>query len=625
MSNKASLDIFQARTVTPHELLGRIGTHMPDKTSRLLEVPTFQRPYRWEEEQISAFCDDIFSFYTEYRNALAGTGPRPTYFLGPIMLKPEQNKTIILDGQQRLTTISLALIALAIKAIKAAIEAAKEAMGLAAKHHPDKESGKLNKESRELLFLARDLWRDYLTLDQSEGSLKPALKLNAEDDGFYRELLSNLQKMILEADESNGPGAPNEFQFPQPRRESHRLMQSALSTLLSRTQSILNQLGQEEKDSYKKFEYLRHELRNLSEFLTRGLIFIEINAENEVDAYRVFETLNDRGLRLSSEDLIRLHLLQLAKDEEQRQEIVREWERITRSLEDNRLKTEDFLRHQRISRKGDIKRKPLVKEVKEVATTLGALEFTRSQLLPDFELYIEINNPSKESFGEAFLNLKRFIDMGEKRGIALPILLSAARKFKPNTAHFRDLTWELLRLYISYLILAKKDPSQFESEVFALAAQIQEAEKSAQEVIKKLRENFKITKQELLQAVDKPIRLKKSTAKVILTLIAEKDTKAEALNTASLEHIIPQKGWKTRYTDDLEDYIWHLGNLTLIEPKLNKSAGSKSFEEKVKIYRQSEITMTKEIAQWEQWGRDQIIERARKLAEKLADILMLPS
>ena len=72
------------------------------------EVPDFQRAYSWEAEQINQLVDDIF---------VSSAGDELPYFLGSIVLASGENssdstRSRILDGQQRLTTLSLLIAAL---------------------------------------------------------------------------------------------------------------------------------------------------------------------------------------------------------------------------------------------------------------------------------------------------------------------------------------------------------------------------------------------------------------------------------------------------------------------------------------------------------------------------------
>lgn len=582
----SNLEVFHSRTVTPHELLGRIGQHMPDKASRLLAVPDFQRPYRWEEEHVTDFVNDIIAFYKEqYRGArTSAKSQHPVYFLGPIVLMPEpqNNRTTILDGQQRLTTISLALAAL---------------RDLAFEFY-ENFSGQTIRDS--LRDVARDIERDHLFLEEIDpNNLHPALKLNLEDNLFY------LNRFILRNNSSR--------ESPKAERESHKRLLKAYQKLSDSFKEILS--------NFSSSSDLLQEIRYLRDLLTRGLILVEITVREEADAYTVFQTLNNRGLRLSAEDLIRLLLISRSP-EDQRQNVAFKWAELTSSLEDD-VDIEVFLRHQRISRIGDIKRNSLVKEYEtELAKpTVSVLDFL-SELSNDAEMYLSLLSASSKEFGEAATPLKRLLNLGGENRV-LPFLLAATRKFGGNTREFRQLVEELLRLSIGYLILAKKDSARFEWKLFSLAPKIQEAA-GIQDIIVELRNSFTVSLRELIQAVEGPNPLKKKQAKILLELLSEEDVSAKVLREASLEHIAPKEDKGGFYPPDVKDYIWHLGNLTLLEKDKNKSAQSKRFEEKRHIYATSQFSITRELSNLEEWSRKEIIERAKDLVRKLGGKLGLP-
>ena len=80
-------------------------------------VPPFQRRYSWKEDQISQLIDDVFE---------ASPNDELPYFLGSIVLASSDDagdnskRSLVLDGQQRLTTISLMIAVLIQKMGKAA-------------------------------------------------------------------------------------------------------------------------------------------------------------------------------------------------------------------------------------------------------------------------------------------------------------------------------------------------------------------------------------------------------------------------------------------------------------------------------------------------------------------------
>ena len=69
-------------------------------------IPSYQRGYRWNEQQIKDLLTDIDNFTSkEVPNSQETTW----YCLQPIVVKAKDNQWEVIDGQQRLTTIYLIL------------------------------------------------------------------------------------------------------------------------------------------------------------------------------------------------------------------------------------------------------------------------------------------------------------------------------------------------------------------------------------------------------------------------------------------------------------------------------------------------------------------------------------
>ena len=71
-----------------------------DLENKKFLIPSYQRGYRWDNE-VNALLDDIRDF-TNYKKS-----DNDFYSLQPIVVKKDENKYIVIDGQQRLTTIFL--------------------------------------------------------------------------------------------------------------------------------------------------------------------------------------------------------------------------------------------------------------------------------------------------------------------------------------------------------------------------------------------------------------------------------------------------------------------------------------------------------------------------------------
>ena len=76
-------------------------------------IEYYQREYRWGEEQIVELLTDLEEkFFEDYENNHQRTNVKnyPPYFLGSIILVDKDTQTFVIDGQQRLTSLTLLLI-----------------------------------------------------------------------------------------------------------------------------------------------------------------------------------------------------------------------------------------------------------------------------------------------------------------------------------------------------------------------------------------------------------------------------------------------------------------------------------------------------------------------------------
>ena len=233
----------------------------PKSLRQLLEntrytIHYYQREYRWGAKQIDDLIDDLTTEFLEYyrpgdpRIAVRNYG---SYFMGPIVLADSENA--IIDGQQRLTTMTLLMIYL---------------------DHRLQTAG----QSSDLL--------KHMIYQEAYG--ERTFNIDDEDRKACIEALLNQQ----EIDES----AANET----------------------------------EKNIYRAYQYIEEEafptdtindgmLLHFCDWLTEKVVFIEIVAATEQDAHKVFVTMNDRGLRLTSTEMLKGYLLSEVREDDTREEL----------------------------------------------------------------------------------------------------------------------------------------------------------------------------------------------------------------------------------------------------------------------------------------------------------------
>lgn len=346
---------------------------------------------------------------------------------------------------------------------------------------------------------------------------------------------------------------------------------------------------------------------------------VVVSSSDEDNASNVFETLNDRGISLSTPDLLRNLVLRRAASDAQREEIIEAWRTVFEIEED--VKIDDFLRHYWISRNGDIKSRKLYHEMKGVITEqdIASLPFSQDLELSSITYrQIVSANDDDPKIREQLIAIKM---IGAKA--LLPAVLSAYA-FGDAVARL-DFLRELVSVYVRYAVVSGLELSSLEDVVYALAkdlsgtgnflvAKAALAEiKPSNEAFAKRFATFQITRRESQRYMLYEIEnFERRSAK-----------KTEELQLAGpdkvhVEHIYAQKP-ETRLPDH-QDLVNRFGNLTLLDAKLNQTIQNGLFAAKKPAYDKSEVLLTKELLGYGDWSRESIEDRQQKLAAKAVAI-----
>ena len=210
-------------------------------------VPAFQRDYSWGPDEWDDLWQDLV--------ALSDEGSEPVHYMGYLVLQSADNKDFeIIDGQQRMTTLSLLVLA-----------ALSHLRGLA-----DSENQQ-DPENRR----AEQLRASYIGyLDPVTLVPRSKLTLNRHNDRYYQSCLVPLEPLPA-----------------QGLNASERLLRRAFLWFGERLQFRVGGDG----TAVARF---------VDEAVDK-LLFTVITVADELNAFTVFETLNARGVRLSSTDLLK--------------------------------------------------------------------------------------------------------------------------------------------------------------------------------------------------------------------------------------------------------------------------------------------------------------------------------
>lgn len=423
--------------------------------------------------------------------------------------------------------------------------------------------------------------------------------LNETDDAFYQDYLVQLRPPY------NPRGLP----------KSNRLLWECFRYYQTRLEDI---------DAFTSEGAALAEL--LSETIARQLMFILITVEDEINAYTVFETLNARGLELTTADLLKNYLFSRIKVGSDLEALQRRWRSLIATVRQERFP--EFLRYHLLCEQPKIRSERLFKLVRERATTPEKVFALMDALEGRAELFAALSDPNHGYWAE-LADAKRYIrelNLFRVRQMT-PLLFAAWEKFSKD-----DFT-RLLRLVsvisFRYSVVSSLNTNTLEPLYHQAAkAVLTGAATNPGQLFETLRpiyvDDGKFEQDFALLSLGSTGQHKK-LAKYILARF-EQDFSGRACDPdtdpASIEHILPENphdDWNQQFHRELwESAVYRLGNLTLLEPALNRQVGNSSYADKAKAYGQSRYTLTKRAAEYapEIWNLDLLDQRQSELAHR---------
>lgn len=515
-------------------------------------VPNFQRSYKWGNKQIT----DFFSAIDQND---------PGYFIGNIVgvlgNKKEEERLVIVDGQQRITTITLMLVALR--------DCASRVL--------DEEGAK--SDSENIINWISDYLKDRDKRERKDFSVLKARKQT------YNDVLSALvdgKTLDVKCDKAQDA-------YLKSYRTLRELVNNKVGSSLSRVEELV--------DKVLKLE----------------VVAIVLNSDKEV--FDAFDGLNSKGLGLSTSDQIKNYLFSHAEKLGCLDEVEQKWDDMETDFEKTNPEIiTKFLRHLWISEYKYVSGKDLYdvlkKEIdnqKNVKTTIAYCEkivkYSKYYLgikFKDFSHYLDNIDPTPR---KVLYNFK-FLDNQQVYEILLALYKKSQddRTFKPK--YFRDISEKLWNfcLRTKYLVI---NPSVYERK-FADYCKIVRDTKSL-EVCDKSKDFFeelrRLTKDREQFVDNMAEELGYDSDKILVEHLLQKVIEAKEKNTITLkeksvEHILPQEPKLWGYTKkDIKDYVHNLGNLTLLHPEDNQKAENKKMQDKCsQIYDKSHFRFNKEIS-----------------------------
>ena len=553
--------LFDTRTVNYQELIGH---------GRAYCVPPYQSDYSWRQEQ----WEDVWTDIAEMRDE-----GDERHYMGALVVEARSDRRfVVIDGQQRFATLSVLTLAV--------IEALQR---LAADGVQPEENRTRASELRKR-FIGE---KDPASLVESS-----RLNLNETDDGFYQDYLVQLRK----------PGNPRG---------------------LVRSNQLL----------WKCFQYFRKKIREvesfgrdgtalarlISETVARRLIFILITVDDALNAYTVFETLNARGLELTTTDLLKNYLFAKASSAD-RPSMLRRWQRIATTV--GQQNVPHLLRYHMLCEEPKVRSRRLFKLVRgryrsprEVYELLEVLEKRA-------ELFAAVKDPSHGYWAKLHEARPYINELGVFRVTQMMPLLFAAWEEWPPGEFVRTLKLVCV-LAFRYSVVSRQNPNDLESAYHRAGKAVKDGTARGPRDLFKVLEPIYVSDEQTatdFTFLSIPTRgPRKRLAKFILARL-EEDRSGSACDPdtdpGTIEHILPENPgpeWEDEFPVGTQDAtVNRLGNLTLLEASRNRQIGNAGYGEKVAAYRESGYALTRAIAEMapEEWTSALLEKRQRELAAR---------
>ena len=563
-----------AKTLEAHDKLIRAIF----EGSYQFEIPDYQRPYAWTTEQATELFDDLYSAMQDAR----ASGASSQYFLGSIVLikNDRDPKAMVVDGQQRLTTLTILFAAL-----RAAWEAAGYPQGVRSV------TPFLYEEGDEMLgkatgyrFIARE-----------------------EDADFFR---TNIQE----------PGGIAQLVASTDKLEDSRLRYRENATLL-----------------LEKAKALSPDDRNaLWKFLANDCSLVVISTPDLEAAYRIFSVLNNRGLDLAPIDILKAEVLGSIRrmgGEDKARTYSKKWSEIESQL--GRDAFGDLFAHIRSIYAKQKQRATLVQEFQEPVTEYKApIDLVDKVIKPYAEVWDFVRDADFEATEHAetinehlsWLNRVDFKDW-------VPPALVYFKRFRQQPKRLAEFFQSLERL--AYFLLVTKVGINERIETYAaLTKEIEpEAFKGDLAALTTLTLSD-AQKRKFVEALDGNVYDDLPKARMALVLRLESLVRAPGVqlqDAVSLEHVLPQtppdgSDWIKWFPDEDERDGWthRLANLVPLDRNKNSSASNYDFAKKKDAYfkgkgKASPFVLTQEVREENEWTPTLLVERQKRLVGVLAE------
>jgi Protein of unknown function DUF262/Protein of unknown function (DUF1524) len=535
-------------------------------------IPRFQRDYSWTEEEWDDLWSDILGVVQD--------GGELAHYMGYLVLQSQDEKSFdVIDGQQRLTTLSLIVLAV-LKNLQRLIDEGR---------NPD--------HNRQRLDQIRSTYVGYL--DPVTLTTRSKLTLNRNNDSYFQTYLVPLGHL------------------PQRGfRASEHSLRKAFEWYDKRVRDYVKKQAGDEGVA----------LASLLETMSDRLFFTVISVTDELNAYKVFETLNARGVRLSSTDLLKNYLFSVLSKSHQHahemQVLEDRWESMVSRLGSESFP--DFLRSHWNSRKTFVRQSDLFKTIRQRVTDRAAVFELLRGMGQDMDTYLALTHPEASHWNATLKSQAQQLRMFRVRQ-PFPLILAAQRALPPD--QFAKVLRGCVVIALRYNVIGNQPTHEQERVYYAAAQKIQaDSMTRASDVLVCLQEIYPRDESFKTMFADKVIRTTDArNNRVVRYILCELERQhsgqdyefdSDAFN---IEHVLPQnpqEGWEKFSDEDVDAMVYRIGNMALLTKGANKTIGNAAYAVKRPALLSSGFGLTRQLAaDNEVWTPERIAARQKALAK----------
>ena len=534
-------------------------------------IPGYQRPYSWTKEETGLLFDDLYNFFQEEKS--------DNYFLGSIVLIKEEQKRYaeVIDGQQRLTTLSILFSAMA------------DAFG----------------DSECKSDCKAYLCEKGKALEGIEA--KPRVFLRDADHPFFYKYIQNVQLDALVALDP----VTLDTEAKKHIRETCALLREKLKDIFL--------------DDKQRLEF--------TQFLLTRCYLVVVSTPSQESAFRIFTVMNSRGLDLLPTDIIKSTVIGNLPKEKQ-QEYTEKWEGLEELT--GRDGFNEVFTHTRTIFVKERQKKTLREEFEEyILKTVSPKRLIDDYLVPYTNAYVQLKNCefTATHHADEVNGLLFWLNKTNNSDWMPPAIKFLAEH--PNDSEY--VLWFIRKLerLASYLLVTAQDVNHRVDRYKWLLVEMEGRPDST--LTSPLR-NIELTdweKEHFRQTLDGEIYTMTAQRRnyIIQRLDSFMSDGGASYNQKlfTIEHVLPQHppvhgSWPELWPDEQERMHWlnRIANLVPLTRQRNSAAQNYGFTTKKEKYFQSKggtssYVLTTQVINEPKWTPDVVKKRQETLNEVFAE------